>query len=297
MLPRPLHQARQGTALSRAAAQCAFWLLLSGIATVQAQTLRVNQTDHPLDAYAVGALEVALEYMDGDYSLEVGDDPITQTRAIERLESGRMDVMWLASNQEVEDQLLPIRFPLLKGLLGHRIFIINPNNQRRFDRVSQFDDLRQLSFGQGAGWPDVTILEDNGLKVITTSKYDNLFYMVEGGRFDAFPRGVLEPWTELAARPDLPLAVEENIVLIYTLPFYLFVSKDDPELAEAIKTGLDRALASGAFDEYFYNHEMVTDALTRSDLQNRTAFSLTNPFLSDQTPLDHPGYWLDLDDL
>lgn len=261
------------------------------------EALRVNQTDHPLDSYAVGALRVAMEYMDGDYSLVVTDDPITQTRGIERLESDRMDVMWLSSSQETEDRLLPVRFPLLKGLLGHRIFIINPDNQARFARVEDFSDLERLTFGQGAGWPDVTILEDNGLEVITTSKYDNLFYMVEGGRFDAFPRGVLEPWTELKAHPDLPLAVEENLVLVYVLPFYLFVSPDQPELAEAIKAGFDRALASGRFDEYFYGHPMVEDALTRSNLKNRRAFELDNPFLSPETPLENDDYWLDLDDL
>lgn len=270
-------------------------LLCSPLAA--SETLRVNQTDHPLDAYAVGALRVAMEYMDGDYSLAISDDPITQTRAIERLESDRMDVMWLASNQEAEDRLLPVRYPMLKGLLGHRIFIINPDTQARFDRVDDFSDLQKMTFGQGAGWPDITILEDNGLEVITTSKYGNLFYMVEGGRFDAFPRGVLEPWTELEAHPDLPLAVEENLVLVYVLPFYFFVSPDKPELAEAIKTGLDRALASGRFDEYFYGHPMVEDALTRSDLKNRRAFELDNPFLSPETPLENANYWLDLDDL
>ncbi len=261
------------------------------------ETLRVNQTDHPLDSYAVGALKVAMEYMEGDYSVSISEDPITQTRAIERLESDRMDVMWLSSNQEAEERLIPVRFPMLKGLLGHRIFIINADNQARFDRVREFSDLKQLTFGQGAGWPDVTILEDNGLDVITTSKYDNLFYMVEGGRFDAFPRGVLEPWTELKAHPDLPLRVEDNLVLVYVLPFYFFVSPDRPELAEAIKTGLDRALASGRFDEYFYGHPMVEDALTRSNLKNRRAFELDNPFLSPETPLDNDNYWLNLDDL
>ncbi|WP_347331458.1 diguanylate cyclase [Marinimicrobium locisalis] len=273
-------------------------LLLGGSLTASAQTaLRVNQTDHPLDAYAVGALRIALEYIEGDYEVEVGRDPITQTRAIERLEADQMDVMWLASNREVEEQLLPIRFPLLKGLLGYRIFIINPKRQSRFDQVEDFEDLKQLTFGQGAGWPDIKILESNGLEVITTSKYDNLFYMVEGGRFDAFPRGVLEPWTELAAHPDLPLAVEDNLVLVYKLPFYLFVSPDKPELAQAIHDGLDQALAAGRFDEYFYGTDMIEDALTRSNLKNRRPFPLENPTLTEETPLEREEYWLTLDDL
>ncbi len=283
----------------RALPALALALMLGGAClSASAQTvLRVNQTEHPLDAYAVGALRIALEYMEGDYRVEVTTDPITQTRAIERLETDQMEVMWLASNREVEERLLPIRFPLLKGLLGYRIFIINPERQDRFDRVDSFEDLKQLTFGQGAGWPDIEILESNGLEVITTSKYDNLFYMVEGGRFDAFPRGVLEPWTELAAHPDLPLTVEENLVLVYTLPFYLFVSPDKPELAQAIHDGLDQALAAGRFDEYFYGTDMIEDALTRSNLKSRRPFPLKNPSLTEATPLEREEYWLTLDDL
>lgn len=288
-LQRLLAHARRG---------CGILALIGITAASQAQTtLRVNQTDHPLDEFAVGALRVALEFMDGDYELAISDDPITQTRAIERLESDEMDVMWLSSNQEVENRLRPIRFPLLKGLLGYRVFIINPDRQSAMNRVEDRADLSRLTFGQGAGWPDIAILEANGLEVITTSKYDNLFYMVEGGRFDAFPRGVLEPWTELAARPDLPLTVEDRLVLVYPLPFYLFVSKDDAALAEAIHSGLDRALESGRYDEYFFQHPMIEDALTRSNLAERRAFPLENPTLTEETPRSREEYWLDMERL
>lgn len=297
-MPWTIHLKKPAQLLVRA---CQLGVLaIAAIASlpVTAQTvLRVNQTEHPLDAYAVGALRVALEYMEGDYQLDITQDPITQTRAIERLEADQMDVMWLSANKQVEEQLLPVRFPLLKGLLGYRIFIINPASQSRFNQVETFSDLQALSFGQGAGWPDIEILQSNDLEVITTSKYDNLFYMVEGGRFDAFPRGVLEPWTELAARPDLPLTVEKNLVLVYTLPFYLFVSPDKPALAEALHQGLDSALADGRFDEYFYGTDMIDDALTRSNLKSRQPFPLKNPSLSDQTPLARDDYWLKLENL
>lgn len=272
-------------------------LLTCGLYTSEllATPLRVNQTAHPLDAYAVGALRVALRHMPG-YSLEVSDRPITQTRAIEELENELMDVMWLATNLEVEEQLRPIRFPLLKGLLGHRVFIIHPASQASFSQVQTFSDIQQLKFGQGQGWPDVEILKSNGLKVITTSKYDNLFYMVEGGRFDGFPRGVLEPWAEIAAHPDLDLVVENHIVFVYKLPFYIFVRKDNISLANKIKESFDLALAAGEFDEYFYNSKLIKDALTRSRLSDRVAFPLNNPFLSPETPPENSGYWLDLRD-
>jgi len=272
-------------------------LLLSAQAVLAQRTLVANQTDHPLDAYAIGALRIALEEMPDDYSLKVTREPINQTRAIEFLETRQMDVMWLASTREYEEQLRPIRFPLLKGLLGHRVFIINPESQSNFNRVDSFEDLKRLSFGQGAGWPDIEILRSGGLEVITTSKYRNLFFMVEGGRFDGFPRGLLEPWTEINNFPELGLTVEDNIVLIYRLPFYFFVRPDDAQLADALKQGLDKALANGRFDQYFYNHPLVKEALNQSNLAQRQAFHLDNPLLTAETPVDRGDYWIDLDNL
>lgn len=277
------------------------WFLISlfssCIAMADTINIRVNKTVHPLDSYAVEAIKIALANMGSEYKLVVTEEPITQTRAIERLESGTMDLMWLASNAEVEEQLQPIRFPLLKGLLGHRIFIINPQSQSKYDQVKSIGDLRRLTLGQGMGWPDVSILEDNQFDVITTSKYQNLFYMVEGGRFDGFPRGVLEPWSELAAHPDLDLTVEDKLVVVYKLPFYLFVSKSNKKLANKLMTGLELALSNGDYDKFYYSNGLVVDALTRSGLSKRRAFHLSNPTLTAQTPLDREDYWLDIKNL
>lgn len=260
-----------------------------------AATLRVIQGSHPLDAYAVGALRVALAELDTPYQLEVTPEQMTQTRVIEQLRANKIDVMWLASNQEAEDMLLPVRFPLLKGLLGYRICIINPANQHKFSAVRTLDDLRTLTFGQGYGWPDVETLRSNGLKVVVTSKYENLFPMVEGGRFDGFPRGVLEPWVELRSRQELGLTVDTNVLLIYRLPFYLFVAPDNTKLARQLHEGFERALANGNFDRYFYGHEMIKSALELAKLQDRKAvFYLNNPTLSKDTPLDRKDYWFDI---
>ena len=79
-------------------------------------------------------------------------------------------------------------------------------------------------FGQGRDWSDTTIMRANGMKVVTAVKYDNLFLMADGKRFDGFPRGVHEPWAEIDKRPGLELTVDEHVMLVYRSPFYLFVS-------------------------------------------------------------------------
>lgn len=272
-----------------------FWgLLLSLSCASHAQTYRVIQGSHPLDEYAVGALKVALKALGEGDTVSIDEQQVTQTRVMEEVKLGRLDIMWLASNEKAESEMLPIRFPLLKGLLGYRICIINPERQSKFASVRDFEDVKRLSMGQGYGWPDVDILRSNNLNVVTTSKYENLFYMVEGGRFDGFPRGVLEPWVEIANHRDLGLKVDDRLLLIYTLPFYLFVDPSNQALAKKIHRGLDLALASGEFDRYLMNHPLVNGALAKANLKERLAFKLKNPTLPSATPLQREEYWFDV---
>ncbi len=275
-----------------------FFVILTMITLgARADVLTVTKSSHPLDQYAIDVLELALKHMDRKYTLEVVEGKFTQSRVVEDVKSGKVDVFWLATDKKSEQLLHPIRFPIIKGLLGHRVFIIHPDMQKKFDQVRTFDDLKEFTFGQGAGWPDVGILKSNDLDVVVTSKYENLFHMVEGGRFDGFPRGVLEPWVELHAHPELDLVVESSLVLVYRMPFYFYVSEENKTLARQLHNALDAALADGSFDKYFYSNPMIKDAINRSNLKNRKAFYLDNPNISKETPLERKEYWLDLNSL
>ncbi len=261
------------------------------------QTIRITQITDANDRHALAMIELALSRIDHNYRVEVIPGDITQARNIEYVASGRLDLMWAATNQEMEDVLLPVRIPLYKGLLGHRIFIIHRDQQRRFDTVQTFQDLQRLRFGQGTTWADTAILEHNGLTVVKANKFDSLFYMVDGDRFDAFPRGVQEPWVEIETRPHLDLAVERRLMLVYRMPFYLFGSRDNPQLVADIERGLNIAIADGGFDELFFATPTVQDVLNRSNLQGRLVFELDNPTLPPETPVNRPELWLDVSNL
>lgn len=263
-----------------------------------AQTvIKLNEATDGNGRYSMAMINLALSKVSTKYKLEVDSSVVTQARNIDDVATGRTDLLWAATNQEMEDKLLPIRICLYKGLLGHRIFIINPASQPKFDRVKTFDDLKQFTFGQGTTWADSSILESNGLKVIRANKYQSLFYMVDGGRFDAFPRGVQEPWQELETNSNLPLAVEKRIMLVYRMPFYLFTGKKNTKLAADLELGLNRAIADGSFDNIFYNDPMVKAVLEKANLEERLVFNLQNPTLPKETPVDRPELWLDIKDL
>lgn len=260
-------------------------------------TIRINQ---PLDGnanYAVSMLNLALKHIDNNYKVEMKDGKDnTQARNIEEVQSGQMDIIWAATDADMEEKLLPIRIPLYKGLLGHRIFLIRRGDQARFDNVKTLQDLHGIKFGQGTTWADTRILEANGLKVVKTMKYQGLFYMLDGGRFDAFPRGVQEPWDELKNNSSLGIAVEKNIMLVYKMPFYLFTSKDNKKLASDLERGFNLAIADGSFDKVFYSSPVVQSVLDNANIENRVVIELNNPDLPKQTPLNRPELWLDLNE-
>jgi len=114
-----------------------------------------------------------------------------QGRAIHQLAQDKnVDIIWTVTSKTRERQLLPIRIPLLKGLLGHRVLIIRKKEKRIFSAVLNLEDLQQFTAGQGHDWPDVKILQANGINVSTASTYDGLFSMLQAARFDFFPRGI-----------------------------------------------------------------------------------------------------------
>ena len=206
------------------------------------------------------------DYAD-QFTIEKIPASMSEARWVSMINDDEMSVMWAGIQPEYEEQLRPIRIPALKGLLGHRIFIIREGDQEKFDNVNSLDDLRKIPLGQGKFWGDTKILKHNNLLVIDPAKYSSLMYMLEGGRFDFFPRGVHEPWSEVEAFSDLNLTVEESILLIYPFGMYFYVKKGNELLAKAIESGFENAYEDGSYDQMLFSNPLVKDALTKRNLK------------------------------
>lgn len=273
-----------------------FALLFACHSWAQDNVIRVNDngTD-PNAAYAIKMIKLAIDHIDTKYKVEVIKDNFSQTRQNEEVRTnGAINVVWTSSEASIESQMNPIRICIFKGLLGYRIFIIHKKNQYKYDQVKTLEDLKKLTIGQGKTWGDTKILEASGFNIIKATKYPNLFYMLDGDRFDGFSRGVHEPFGELALRPELPdLTVEKNLMLVYRMPFYLFTSNENKKLANDLLTGLERAVADGSFDQTFLNDPSIQDVIAKANMKNRKAFYIENPLLSKETPLDRKELWFD----
>ncbi|BDF93678.1 transporter substrate-binding domain-containing protein [Pseudoalteromonas haloplanktis] len=221
------------------------------------------------------------------------DKDISNARILNDVKIGQLDVMWSMTSQSLEQDYQAIYIPLFRGLLGMRLAVVTEQNADLFKQISNLNDLKRFSAGQGKTWPDTTILKENGLNVVTTLKYPNLFPMLEGGRFDYFPRGVNEPWDELINYQDLNLTVDPYILLKYTAPLYFFVAKENTQLANKLTQSLNNMIADGSFNRMFFNDSQVQMVLQKANLQQRTIIPLNNPNLSSMTPLSRPELWFD----
>lgn len=260
----------------------------------ETKTVVTNMKSNVQTDYMNGLLKLALSYSSKNYIFSTTSEVYSRPRVMESVKSGAISVMWGGTSEEMERDFIPIRIDAYRGLMNHRLLFIRQGDQARFDKIQTLEDLKQVRFGQGRSWQDASILENAGLNVVKTTKKPSLYHMLDGGRFDAFPRGANEVWTELSAFPELKLTVEKNLVLIYPLPTYFFVSHKDPVLANDIEFGLESAIKDGAFNRYFYGSPEVREALGKADLAKRRAIRINNPYLPKATPLDRKELWLDL---
>jgi hypothetical protein len=267
--------------------------LLSISLASHAAPVRMVQGNNSIEAYAKGLLKLALSKVETEYDWQEPVPNTSEERIVNMLADNQLDVVWYASTEGLEERFLPIRIPMYRGLLGYRVLMIQKGTQHKFNNIKTLEDLSHFSLGQGRFWADTQVLESNGLKVVKVLKYEGLFYMLDGARFDAFPRGVHEPWSEMQRYSTLDLDVEQNILLSYINPFYFFVNKSNVGLAKDIERGLRIAIEDGSFNEYFLNDPTVKDVITKANLKDRLLIRLTNPGLPKQTPVDDKSLWFD----
>lgn len=245
--------------------------------------------------YGIALLQLALAKAGGHYRAELSPARMQQNRALVELQSGagRIDVVGTMTSAEREARLLPVRIPLTRGLIGWRLALLRADHKDLLASVKNLDDLRHYTSGQGQDWPDVQILRHSGVIVQPAAVYSTMFGMLSAGRIDWAPRSVNEIWAEAARRPEF--AIDPYLVVQYPTADYFFVNRNNPALAEALRAGLEAALADGSFEKLFYAHYGAQ--IRRARLDKRVLIHLPNPLLTPETPLQRKELWFTLDDL
>jgi ABC-type amino acid transport substrate-binding protein len=210
---------------------------------------------------------------------------MNRSRALASIQQGKdfVHVISSSASPDLDEKLLPIRISIAASVLGERIFLVRPEQRPLFDSISSIEDLKKYTIGVGQGWVDADIMKKAGLRIQSSARYDLLFTMLQGGRFDLLTRAVHEGWDELRTRAFRNMDWTSTWTLSYPAPFYLYVNKNQKELAARLQKGLEALQANGTLDRLFIEH--FGPSILRAGWIHRKRFVIKNPFLPLQTPL------------
>lgn len=246
--------------------------------------------------YTVEVLRLTIQKSGAKLTLQPVRNDLNKIRTLAELTDGNtIDVVWGGATKEREESMLPIRICFMKGLNGWRIPLVTKKNSHMFAKVNTLSDLQKFIAGQGYHWSDTKILLASGIKVERSYEFESLFRMLGAGRFDYFPRSMMEIWNEFDVHQEMDIAIDKHIVIHYPAAFYFYVKKGNKELAAVLQRGLEVAIQDGSFDKLFYAFHKKE--ILNAGLETRRVIELKNPFLTPETPLARKELWFSIEDL
>ena len=246
-----------------------------------------------IDAYPLQLLSLALDQTGVNYQLKPSANIQPKGKTLDRLQDNReINIVWSMTSPQREKDLLPIRIPIFKGLIGWRLLLIRQDMAERFTYIQRFEHLIKLSPLQGRDWPDTKILQSNGFDVITERTQSTMMTMLSNAQGDFFPRSIIEIWEELDNSDAVnQIQIQASLGIRYPAAIYFFVNKKSVPLANLIETGLEKAIENGTFEALFI--ENYAAYIGKAQIENRTFYRLENAFLPEKTPLDRKELWFD----
>ncbi|MBB6523393.1 ABC transporter substrate-binding protein [Pseudoteredinibacter isoporae] len=244
------------------------------------------------------AIKLALSYsadMKPEIRLRPWTEPLTQQRAVSVIRSGEYPIF--ASLTEHRQFRLPelVRSDrnLAAGVMGFRVLLSQKDRLEKLKTIETLKQMRkQLRFGFGQHWLDYSILQANGLELVGTPHYSNLFPMLEAGRFDAIPRGLNEFVAEEQywGKRYQSIRSFDTYALYYPYPVYLYMHKDYEWILERINYGVFRAQNDGSMRRLFEKH--FADEIDWLNTKQPRLFVLRNDFVDPSLNIENLCWWV-----
>lgn len=240
--------------------------------------------------FGLRLLELAMHKTNKSHRLIPYQGDINEARGEYWVIKGTFDLQFMSTNRERERQMIPVKIPVYRGLLGMRLLLVKKGNTHFVPNVSwDLSDLRKYTAGHGKFWGDLPVYEANQLPVVPNVYYKFIFEQLKGGRIDYFHRGLVEIWGELERHKN-DLKIADDLMIFYKHPVYFFVTKSRPDLAKLIEQGLNKALADGSYKKLF--DENFSEIVKMSKLVERKLIILKNPVLPADSPDLDTSWWL-----
>jgi ABC-type amino acid transport substrate-binding protein len=206
---------------------------------------------------------------------------------------GGVNVSVSAAPMNLPDKIIPVRFPIDRGMLGFRVLEIREGDQGRFDAIANLEDLKAVRICSRGFWGDTAIMRGAGLTVVAGDSFEGLFKMLGAGRCDAVTRGYGEAIREMTERPwgNAAVAIERHVLLHYPMPVYFWFrnTPDGRQRAVRVEAGLRTMQADGSFEAFF--RQEFAETIAKIEHDRRRVIDLDNPLLGDQEPLKDERLW------
>lgn len=256
-----------------------------------------NQANDLRTIYKMKALKRALMLSEkefGPYEIKIFEIPTTPKRAISEVKSSRSINLFIGiTSLQWEQETIPIRIPLRRGILDYRLLAINKQNADLFSNLNSLSELKKLAAGLRVGWVTTQAFNAQHFKVFELESLDGLYHMLDSKMVDYIPRGINEVYDEISVRKLSNTVVADNVMLYMPAPTYIFVSPTEPRLAMRLEAGLEAMVADGSLKAQFY--DFYADDLKRANIKNRRAIFTLNPLLPPETPIEREELWFAYD--
>lgn len=271
-------------------------LFTSSVSAKSVKVIEAQSAEDTSHQYFIELLQLAVSKLpesDGISSVEiVARDGLTHGSLFRLLELESIDILWGGTSADREKTLLPIRFPLMRGLLGYRVSITHKDNLQILRDAGAGIALKKAC--QVHYWPDADILKDNDFVVIETQDYVRTFELTANKKCDYFPRAIFEGYGELAEaqRKFEDLVMFDDVIIHYPFPYYFFVKKGNNSLATLIEKGLRKASEDGSFSRMMENHPLTKHVFPISKWRDKRVISLSNKTLTNASEYQRNRIWL-----
>ena len=242
--------------------------------------------------YGAKLLDLALSKLGVQYEILIStsnDEFLNEARGELEVIKGNIDLHWMSTTEDRESEMIPVKIPLYRGMLGLRLLLVHKTEHQTLSNLSTLKELQRLTGGHGLHWKGLPIYAENGLPVFPHKNYENIFKLLKLKRIDYFHRGLNEIWREHDAHKKY-LEVANNVMIYYPLPVYFFVTKHKPKLAEQLEKGLRLAIRDGSFKALFKNE--MGKFIEKGQLSSRKLITLNNPNLPVDTPYIDTSWWM-----
>lgn len=251
--------------------------LSKGINLNKSITLNLSSRSYDSGGYFFELIKLALE-KDG-YQVTINNLGISNTqRQKKNLNNGSESLIWRLKTPLRDKNFTRVNIGLTKGLIAQRILLIRKNNQHIFSNIKNTQDFnnKNLVAAFGESWFDIEIWRHNNLPYIEfLGDRQKIYTMLASGKrnIDYFSRGINEITAEAKQYPNLN--IEQSLLFCYQNDTYIYVKKDNIQLAKVLEKALTKAVKSGLLDKLIEKY--WGDLKQELQLDTRTKIALDMP--------------------